>query len=101
MGKRILFTSLIVADLYLAVIGCFWWVYKRNGMGVTGGLLYSFDTIACRGRMPEPTMSDLMSSVIVQWSAAAQSLFGHLGLPILMAVLFSTWWLERKATPSQ
>jgi hypothetical protein len=90
----------IVIACYLAVTLSFWWVYKRCGMSKEDALLFSIDTIACKGRMAEPTKGVPPAPIeSIRWWSAAQSLFGHLGLSLAVGMIFSSYWAGVSADP--
>jgi len=89
----ILIRLMYVLAAYMAVTLACWWVYKRLGLSPEEAILFSLDTIACRGRMSEPVKDGVIIQGI-RWWASAQAVFGHLFIPAAISAAFASDFLS-------
>jgi len=98
MRDRLLIGTGFVVLAYIAVVLVCTWVYKKAGKSSLEALYYSVDTIVCRGRMvdfEDDTPQKRRGRVV----ASIESVFGHLALPILVGLLFSSLWMDNDWFP--
>lgn len=78
--------AFIIILLYflLLVIGAAVLEFLDTHLTVGEAVMYSLDSICCRGRVSDPKDLDARS-----WCAAAESILGHLFLPLAIATLFA------------
>jgi hypothetical protein len=88
---QVLKRTALVCVVYCVVVAGWWWGYWSCHMKWKRALLFSVDTIACRGRMSDPEENENPAILLgrTKTIAAFESVIGHLGLAVVIGLATS------------